>query len=89
MSSQSERLEKLEKESKTLKDDYIKLIESVENMERDKAIQLEVERVLNNEKSGGFKYFFEIFKIGAGIVLIAIGGDKAIESHPWITEMFK
>ena len=89
MSSNRERLEKLEKDHETLKSDYVELLEVVDKMERDKAIQQEVERVINSEKSGAFKYFIDIFKIGAGIIVIAISGDKAIQSHPWIAEIFK
>jgi hypothetical protein len=89
MLSSKERLEKLEKDHETLKDDYEALLGAVEQIERDKAIKKEVERVLTNEKSGLFKYFLEIIKIGAGIILILISGDKAIQSHPWIAEIFK
>ena len=89
MSSQKERLEKLEKGYVEQKNDVEALLKVVEELERERAIEKEVERVISNEKSGAFKYFIELFKLIAILITLAVGGDKAIESHPWITEIFK
>ena len=70
-----ERIEKLEKE--------------VEEIKRQRAIEQEVERVINNQKTGLFRYLFDGLKIIAALILLTTGGDHVLDQYPWIKDLIK
>lgn len=58
-------------------------------IETEKAIEQEVERAINNQKSGLFKYILEILKILVAIGILTTAGDKALTKYPWIQDLTK
>ena len=75
MPSSKERIDELEKRLKTI--------------EQEKAIAKEVERAINNQKSGLFKYLLEMIRILMAIAILTTVGDEALDKYPWITDLIK
>lgn len=65
------------------------LEERLQAIEQEKAIAKEVERAINNQKSGLFKYLLEMIKILIAIGILSTAGDKALDKYPWISELIK
>jgi phage regulator Rha-like protein len=75
MPSSKERIDELEKRLKAI--------------EQEKAIAKEVERAINNQKSGLFKYLMEMIRILMAIAILTTVGDEALDKYPWITDLIK
>lgn len=75
MPSSKERIDELEKRLKKI--------------EQEKSIAREVERAINNQKSGLFKYLLEMIRILMAIAILTTVGDEALDRYPWITDLIK
>jgi uncharacterized protein (UPF0147 family) len=75
MPSSKERIDELE--------------ERLKKIEQEKVIAREVERAINNQKSGLFKYLMEMIRILMAIAILATVGDEALDKYPWITDLIK